>query len=263
MPRIAQLTHDTADAAQAELLDETKRQLGKVPNLYASLANSPAALRGYLALRDSLAAGVLTERQREQLALLIAQENRCDYCVAAHTMRGHRLLGMREEELFDTRRGRDEDPHSDAILRVASGVVRSGGRVEDTLLAEAREAGVTDAELAEIVAHIALNTLSNYFNHLARPTLDFPSAPPLPATASPDITEATTKEPTLNWRTAETIELVAGYTITDADGQAVAALSGADIASEGGFLHIAVPGSTIVQIVSAPALRRVTYRAGR
>ena len=180
MPRIAQLTNDTADAAQAELLDETKRQLGKIPNLYAALANSPAALRGYLALRDSLVGGALTERQREQLALLVAQENHCDYCVAAHTMRGQRLLGMREEELFDTRRGQDEDPHSDAVLRVARSAVRNGGRVEDTLLTEAREAGVTDAELAEIVAHIALNTLSNYLNHLAQPALDFPAAPPLP-----------------------------------------------------------------------------------
>jgi uncharacterized peroxidase-related enzyme len=178
-PRIPLTGPATADPDQSALLDDTKSQLGRVPNLYATLVAGPAALRGYLALRDSLTDGTLTERQREQLALLVAEENGCHYCVSAHTMRGSRLLKMTPEELADTRRAHDADPHTDAILRVASAAVRTGGRVDDALLAEARAAGVTDAELAEIVAHIALNTLSNYFNHLARPELDFPAAPAL------------------------------------------------------------------------------------
>jgi uncharacterized peroxidase-related enzyme len=182
MPRISKVTPETADAAQHELLDATKRQLGRTPNLYATLAQSPAALRGYLALRDSLLTGVLTERQREQLALLTAQENDCDYCVAAHTMRGGRLLKMTDEELLDTRRAHDADPHTDAILRVAADLVENRGQVDDATLEQARAAGVTDAELAETVAHVALNTLSNYFNHLARPDLDFPAAPTLEGT---------------------------------------------------------------------------------
>ncbi len=169
MPRMPQLTDDPSG-----LLDQTRRQLGRLPNLYAALANGPAALAGYLALRDHLGHGVLTARLREQLALLAAQENHCTYCVSAHTLRG-RKLGLSDEELARTREGADDsDPHADALLRVAREVMRTGGRVGDTALADARRAGVTNAELAEIVAHIALNTLSNYFNHLAQPDLDFP-----------------------------------------------------------------------------------------
>lgn len=179
MPRIATVTPETADTEQRDLLDATRRRLGRVPNLYATLVQSPAALRGYLALRDSLSDGVLTPRQREQLALLTAQENDCDYCVAAHTMRGERLLKMTPEELRETRLGRDADPHTAAILRVAAELVEQRGRVDDAVLERARAAGVTDAELAETVAHVALNTLSNHFNHLARPDLDFPAAPAL------------------------------------------------------------------------------------
>lgn len=179
MPRITKVTPETADAEQHDLLDATKRQLGRVPNLYATLVQSPAALRGYLALRDSLLTGVLTDRHREQLALLTAQENDCDYCVAAHTMRGERLLKMSPEELLETRRAHDADPHADAILRIAADLVEHRGQVSDEALEKARAAGVTDAEFAEIVAHVALNVLSNYFNHLAQPDLDFPSAPPL------------------------------------------------------------------------------------
>jgi uncharacterized peroxidase-related enzyme len=179
MSRIAPTTPETAGPDQAELLDATKRQLGKVPNLYATLAASPAALGGYLALRDSLTRGVLSERHREQLALLVAQLNHCDYCLAAHTMRGARLLKMSGEELLATRHAEADDPHTAAILRVAESVVREKGRVDDALVAQARAAGVTDAEFAEIVAHIALNTLSNYYNHLAQPELDFPAVPAL------------------------------------------------------------------------------------
>ncbi|HTJ32731.1 MAG TPA: carboxymuconolactone decarboxylase family protein [Dactylosporangium sp.] len=173
MSRLPQLTAETADEQQRELLGETQRQLGRVPNLYAALANGPAALRGYLALRDALAHGVLRLRVREQLALLVANDNHCAYCVAAHTFRGGKL-GMSGEQLAATRRAEDDDPHTAAILRVAREVRRTGGDVGDDLLAEVRAAGVTDAELAEVVAHVALNTLSNMFNHLARPELDFP-----------------------------------------------------------------------------------------
>ncbi|GAA2788438.1 carboxymuconolactone decarboxylase family protein [Kitasatospora sp. CM 4170] len=175
MPRIPQLTPDAAEADRRDLLEATRKQLGRVPNFYASLANGPAALRGYLALRDALTGGVLGERLREQLALLIAQENGCLYCVSAHTMRGGRLLRMTDDELLATRRAEDADPHARAVLQVAAAVVREHGRVDDELLARARKDGVTDAELAEIVAHVALNTLSNYFNHLAEPDLDFPA----------------------------------------------------------------------------------------
>ena len=174
MPRLPRLTPDTADDRQRDLLDQTERALGRVPNLYATLATSPAALTGYLALRDALSRGVLRARVREQLALLVAQRNDCGYCVAAHTYRGARV-GLTAEELRATRDGHDNDPHTDAILRTASAVIAHRGALPDADLAAARADGVTDPELAEIVAHVALNALSNYFNHLAQPELDFPA----------------------------------------------------------------------------------------
>ncbi|MEZ0092674.1 carboxymuconolactone decarboxylase family protein [Streptacidiphilus sp. EB129] len=169
MPRLPQLTEDPGG-----LLDRTSAQLGRVPNLYAALANGPAALAGYLAMQDELSRGTLGPRLREQLALLVAQENGCDYCVSAHTLRAGRM-GLSEKELLRTREGADDtDSHADAVLSLAHEIMHTRGRVDDDTLARARAAQVTDAELAEIVAHIALNTLSNYFNHLARPELDFP-----------------------------------------------------------------------------------------
>ncbi|MEV6388246.1 carboxymuconolactone decarboxylase family protein [Nocardia xishanensis] len=250
MSRLPILTPDSADAVQAELLGEVQRQLGRVPNLYATLANSPATLRGYLSLRDALTGGKLRARTREQLALLVAAENGCDYCVAAHTMRAGRM-GLSEDEIAATRAGSATDPHADAVLRFARAVMRSRGRVDDTLLAEIRTHGVTDAELAETVGHIALNVLSNYFNHVAKPELDFPAAAP----TAPEGTSMTT-----TWRTATSVELVEGYSLLDRTGQPVRQIEDVQIRIEGGFLHVRTAPEAEIQVVSAPAVARVAYR---
>jgi uncharacterized peroxidase-related enzyme len=173
MSRLPQLTSETANEEQRELLESTLKQLGRVPNLYAAMANGPAALRGYLALRESLVGGSFSARQREQLALFIAQANGCTYCVSAHSMRGGKV-GLTEQELLSTRQASDADPRMHQVLQLTGAIMATGGRVGEAELEAARQAGVTDAELAEIVAHVALNVLSNYFNHLAEPELDFP-----------------------------------------------------------------------------------------
>ncbi|MFE5504936.1 carboxymuconolactone decarboxylase family protein [Amycolatopsis japonica] len=166
MPRIPQLTEHPS-------LTDVRAQLGRVPNLYAAMANGPAALSGYLALRDALTRGELTARERELLALFTAQRNECGYCLAAHTFRGEKMR-IPAEELDKAREAESPDPHTRAVLRLADAVMAHRGRVPDERLAEARADGVTDAQVAEVVAHIALNVLSNYFNHVAEPDLDFP-----------------------------------------------------------------------------------------
>jgi uncharacterized peroxidase-related enzyme len=232
---------------QHHLLTQTRAQLGKVPNLYATIANGPAALRGYLALREALAGGALSDRTREQLALLVAQDNGCAYCVAAHTLRGTRLHGMSEAQLEQTRHAHDDDPHTDAVLRVARAVLRTGGRVDDVLVDHARQAGVTDEELMEIVGHVALNVFSNYANHLAQPDLDFP----------PVAVEPRPAMPTRAWQHADEVTLADGYQISAADGTDTAVVSNVDVSFEGGFVHLRHPGADLVQTVSAPAVLRI------
>jgi len=252
MSRLPLVSTEMSDAEQAELLSEVQRQLGRIPNLYAVMANSPATLRGYLALRDALSGGRLNVRVREQLALLTADENGCDYCVAAHTMRAGRM-GLSDSEIAAARAARADDPHADAVLHFARAVLRSRGRVDDELIASARRRGVSDAELSEVVGHVALNILSNYFNHVARPELDFPAV----ATAA---AEGQLMIP--NWRSATRIELAKGYWLRDRDGRQADAIEDVRIAIEGGFLHVQVANEAEVQVISAPAVARIAYRPG-
>ena len=56
MTRIATLPFEqTAASAQAQL-EGIRKGLGFIPNTFATLANAPAALSGYLALSQALAA---------------------------------------------------------------------------------------------------------------------------------------------------------------------------------------------------------------
>jgi uncharacterized peroxidase-related enzyme len=183
MTRIPPLAADDGDDEQRKLLTDTRHRLGRVPNLYAAMAHSPAALRGYLGLRDALSDGALGAVERELLALLVAQDNGCEYCVSAHTFRGARMR-ISDEDLRRAQQADSADPHTRAVLRLARAVLAQRGRVADAELAEARAAGVTDSEVLEVVAHVALNSFSNYVNHVALPPLDFPRVSIAPEAAA-------------------------------------------------------------------------------
>lgn len=162
------------------LLQEVQGQLGRVPNLYKAMANSPKALAAYLAFRGALQSGTLDAPMSERVALLTAELNECDYCVAAHSFRGGRL-GMSEAELRDTRRVRADEPRTQAALRFIAALIEGRGRVDVAVASEFFALGWTEAEAGELVAHVALNVFSNYFQHLAAPPLDFPAVAALDA----------------------------------------------------------------------------------
>ena len=175
MSRIPTVT-DPVDERQRKLLEQTEHKLGRTPNLYRTMLNSPAALQGYLDFRDALGHGGFDARLREQLALAVAAANDCEYCVAAHHLRGTKI-GIDPTELQHNRAGTATDSRVGAILRFAQAVANKHGKVTDFDLDDARRGGLADADIAETVAHVALNTFSNWFNHVAEPALDFPPAP--------------------------------------------------------------------------------------
>src|SRR5262245_34906549 len=143
-----------------------------------AMANSPAVLDGYLQFSGALSRGNLPAKLREQLSLAVAQANGCDYCLAAHSTIG-KMVGLTAEQVRDSRLGTAVDPRSDALIRFALEVVQTRGRVSDAALAEVREAGFDDGVIAEVVAHVALDVFTNYFNNVAQTDVDFPKAAPL------------------------------------------------------------------------------------
>ncbi|MEI8383966.1 MAG: carboxymuconolactone decarboxylase family protein [Planctomycetota bacterium] len=173
MSRIRQINPESATGKAKDLLDAVKNKLGLVPNMTRAMANSPAVLDGYLSLSGALSQGGLSAKLREQIALTVGEANSCDYCLAAHSAIG-KMVGLTAEQIMDSRRGTAVDPKADALVKFARRVVEERGRVSDLDLADARLAGLDDAALAEIVANVALNIFTNYFNHVAETDIDFP-----------------------------------------------------------------------------------------
>jgi uncharacterized peroxidase-related enzyme len=173
MSRLNAIEPSAATGKAKDLLDAVKAKLGIVPNMTKVMANSPAVLEGYLGLSGALGNGLLDAKTREQLALITAQSNRCDYCLSAHTAIG-KMVGLKPEEIAGSRVGHGSNARATAALKFATKVLDRRGGINDTDVAEVRAAGFSDGEIAEIIAHVALNVLTNYFNIAAGVEIDFP-----------------------------------------------------------------------------------------
>jgi uncharacterized peroxidase-related enzyme len=173
-PTIAPIEPDVATGQAAELLGQVKKSLGLVPTMTKVMANSPALLKGYLALNGAIAGGTLSAAVRERLAITTAQRNGCEYCLSAHTYVGANLAKVDGDELDAARRAESTDAHVAALLALSNEIAETTGHVSDEAIATARAAGVTDEEIGEVVANLALNVLTNYFNVVAGVENDWP-----------------------------------------------------------------------------------------
>jgi uncharacterized peroxidase-related enzyme len=171
----------TSPVAAQPLLHAVEKQLGSVPNLFRLVGNSPAALEGYLGMSGALAKGALSARTRERIALAVAEVNGCGYCLAAHTYLGKHVAKLDDAEMARNREGGSTEAKADAAVRFAVAVTRTRGHASDQDFASVRDAGYSDAEIIEIVQHVALNTWTNYINEVAKTDIDFPVVPALKA----------------------------------------------------------------------------------
>ncbi|PTR30768.1 putative peroxidase-related enzyme [Luteibacter sp. OK325] len=182
MSRIATpTTIDSAPAGSRPMLEAVKKQLGVAPNLFRMVGNSPVALEGYLGLSTALGKGDLPAPTRERIALAVAEINGCSYCLSAHTYLGKNLAKLDDAEMIANRHGTSTDPKADAAVRFAVKVVKHRGHVSDGDLHAVKLAGYDDAQVIEIVMHVALNTWTNYINEVARTEVDFPVVTPAAA----------------------------------------------------------------------------------
>ena len=183
MSRFTQIAPETATGNTKQLLDAVKTKLGLVPNMVRAMANSPAALNAYLQFSGALAAGSLSAKSREQIALAVGQVNKCDYCVSAHSALG-KMAGLTADQILESRQGAAADGKTDTLLHFSRKLVETRGQVSGGDVEAMRKAGFTDGEIAEAVAGVALNIYTNYFNHVAATDIDFPKADALPGMRS-------------------------------------------------------------------------------
>ena len=173
MSRINIVTNETASTEQKALLDAIQSQLGMVPNFLKVFANSPAALRAFLGLHGIANEGSLDPQTRERIALGVAQQNACEYCLSAHTAIG-RKAGLNSTEIQANRSGTSQDTKAAVAVKLARSLVEHMGEVTTAEIIEARTAGYSDAEIVEIITHVSMNILTNMIGKASRVEIDFP-----------------------------------------------------------------------------------------
>ncbi|MEK6667670.1 peroxidase-related enzyme [uncultured Aquabacterium sp.] len=173
MSRINVIDQHNANPEQKALLDAIQGKLGMVPNFLKVFANSPVALQAFLGLHGVANAGSLSPQTRERIALALAQQNTCEYCLSAHTAIG-RKAGLTGDEIAAARAGSSEDAKAAVAVKLARSLVEHKGDITTAELIEAREAGYSDADIVEIITHVGMNLLTNILGKASRVDIDFP-----------------------------------------------------------------------------------------
>ena len=172
MPRVNIDTQHVSSASQA-LLGQIHQAFGATPNMFKAVSNSPAALQSMWAAFGALGKGTIGAKLGEQIAVAIANRNRCEYCLAAHTVLGQKA-GATFSEISAAQVGESADPKTAAALAFALKVVEQRAQLTDADVSSLRQAGFGDEQIVEILAHVALNLFTNYINVALDVPVDFP-----------------------------------------------------------------------------------------
>jgi uncharacterized peroxidase-related enzyme len=173
MARVQVVDPNTATGDAAALVKAVHAQLGVTPNFIRVLANSPKALEGFLGLYGAAGSFGVDKATQERIALAVAEGNGCQYCVSAHTAIG-RHAGLSNEEMQLNRKGTSADAKAAAAVAFAKALNDNLGEVTTAEFDAARSAGLSDGEIVEIIAVVALNIFTNVLGKATRVEIDFP-----------------------------------------------------------------------------------------
>lgn len=165
-------TRDTAPEGSHDIMDGYAKKFGFVPNLVATMSESPAALKGYAATYELMGQTAFSPAEVQLIFLTASRVNACHYCVAAHSMVG-KMAGLDDETINAVRDGRPVlDPKLAAIVEFTTKTIEKRGNVSALDIETFLTAGHTKAQILEVLLGIATKTISNYMNHIAETPLD-------------------------------------------------------------------------------------------
>ncbi|MFN9471117.1 carboxymuconolactone decarboxylase family protein [Acidovorax sp.] len=174
MNRIPLIDRASAPASVAGTLDAIHGAFGATPNMFRTVAQSPAALNAMWGFFGALGGGSIDAQLGEKIAVAVANRNDCHYCLAAHTALG-RKAGASAAEMGAAQTGQSDDPRTAAALAFALKLVEARGQVSEADVQALLGAGFSDGQVVEILAHVALNLFTNYVNVAFAVPVDFPS----------------------------------------------------------------------------------------
>lgn len=176
MQKIVALNPETTTGKSKDLFNAVQSKLGMVPNMMRTMGNSPAVLNGYLSFSGALSESSIGAKLGELIALTVANANACDYCNAAHSFIGEKLVGIDPTVLKLAKEGKSTDSKIQAALTFSRTLIAKKGNVSAEDVDALKTVGYSEAAITEIIAHTGLNIFTNYFNNAVSVAIDFPQA---------------------------------------------------------------------------------------
>ncbi|WP_394840677.1 peroxidase-related enzyme [Pendulispora brunnea] len=177
MPRTTALKLEQVPAASKPTLHAFTKNIGFTPNMMAAFAQSPIAFNAWAALLDSLSKA-LDVKTRDSIGLAVSEVNGCNYCLTVHSFTAQHMAKLPADEIILARKGHAADPKRDAAVQFARKVIETRGHIRDTDLKAVRDVGYSDANIMEIIALVAMYSLTNFFNNVFDLDKDFPAVTP-------------------------------------------------------------------------------------
>src|SRR5262245_49446540 len=168
--------HDLTSAPDGsrQTLRTLKEALGLIPNLAATMAESPVLLAGFGGAFGNFRGGTFTAAQRQVLLLTNAVANTCPWAVAFHS-----TLALKEgDDAEDVRAIRERRLPKDTRLAALAGFTRAlidrRGHVEASDLATFTGAGFGPDQVLEVIAGLAVSVMANYAGNITNPAVEDP-----------------------------------------------------------------------------------------
>ncbi len=175
MKTLKPLTIEEANEKSQTIFSNVKSKIGMLPNLYATMGVSDKLLGGFLTFTETLKSGEFTGKEYEAIALATSQANGCAYCLSAHTAIG-KMSGFTEQDTLAIRDNSIADTKLNALVTLASELVNLKGHPTETTVDNFLEVGYNKAAFAEVIAIVALTTITNNIYHNGGFEIDFPKA---------------------------------------------------------------------------------------
>jgi uncharacterized peroxidase-related enzyme len=177
MARTTALKPEQVPAESKLTLDAFTKNTGFTPNMMLAFAKSPIAFNSWATLLGSLSKA-LDVKTRDSIGLAVSEVNGCNYCLRVHSFTAEHMAKLSAEDIILARKGHATDAKRDAVVQFARKVIENRGHVSEADLNVVREVGYTDANIIEIVALVAMYSLTNFFNNVFDHDKDFPAVAP-------------------------------------------------------------------------------------
>src|ERR1700753_3797964 len=177
MARSTALTMQQVPDESKPTLGAFTKNIGFTPNMLAPFAQSPIAFNAWATLIGSLSKA-LDVKTRDSIGLAVSEVNGCNYCLTVHSFTAEHMAKLTADEITLARKGHATDRKRDAAVQFARKVIETRGHVSDADVGAVRDAGYTEANVMEIVALVAMYSLTNFFNTVFDPENDYPAVEP-------------------------------------------------------------------------------------